>query len=337
MFEARYDGLRVCVTGGAGFIGGHLCERLLELGAQVTLLDDLSNSDGVFASGLVEGHPGRARLVYGSLLDPEALAQAMNGAGVVFHLAALNSVPRSIAEPERAFEVNAIGTLRVAQAARSAGAGRLVYAASSSAYGDDPALPKSEVMLPRPVSPYGASKLAGEVIVSTWARCYGLPGISLRFFNVFGPRQPVDGPYAAVMPAFMRALLAGRSPVIYGDGSASRDFTPVADVVSALLRAGSVAGVADGRVLNVGRGSRITVAELARTMARLSGVAGAEPQFQPAREGDVPHSEADVSLARASLGYEPSADLEPALQQTVQWFREFLSARDALDEAGALV
>lgn len=319
----------VCVTGGAGFIGGHLVEALLLLGARVTVIDDLFNSDGVHVSSLVESSGNQLRFVYGSILEPRALAEACDGAEVIFHLAALNSVPRSIEMPERTFEVNAIGTLRVAEAARRVGARRLVYAASSSAYGDDPTLPKVESLLPRPISPYGASKLAGESVVRAWNRSYGVPAASLRFFNVFGPRQPANDAYAGVIPAFMSRLLSGQRPIIYGDGSQTRDLTPVANVVHACLLAGSIEVDPGGEAFNIGLGRRTTILELAQILARLAGRPEVEPIFAPARAGDVPHSLADLSLARRVLGYEPVKSLEDGLADTAAWYARSRGASPA--------
>lgn len=315
----HYGSLRVAVTGGAGFIGGHLVEALLLLGASVSVIDDLSNSDGAHVGSLVDSYRGQLRLVFGSILDPAALAETMTGAQLVFHLAAMNSVPRSIAEPERTFEVNARGTLRVAEQCRRVGARRLVYAASSSAYGDHPALPKVETMLPQPISPYGASKLAGESIVRAWSKSYGLPGISLRLFNVFGPRQRGDDAYAAVVGAFISKLREGDRPTIFGDGSQTRDFTPVANVVHAMVLAGATPAEPAGEAVNIALGRRTSVQELYESIARLTGRVGAEPRFEPARAGDVPHSVADIGLSEKLLGFRPIKGLEEGLADTVSW------------------
>lgn len=315
-----YIGRRVCVTGGAGFIGGHLVEALLLLGAKVTAIDDLSNSDGAHITTLADGYRDQLRFVYGSILEPAALSDATSGTDVVFHLAAVNSVPRSIAEPERTFEVNATGTLRVAEACRRGGVSRLVYAASSSAYGDDPSLPKVESMLPRPLSPYAASKLAGESVVRAWSHSYALSGVSLRYFNVFGPRQSAGDAYAAVVSAFLGRLLAGRRPIIYGDGMQTRDFTPVANAVQATLLAGALRQDPEGQAVNIALGRRTTVLELAGMLAGLVGRGGVQPEFRDPRAGDVPHSVADISLARGLLGFEPVKGLEEGLADTAAWF-----------------
>lgn len=318
-FRRAFEGRTVCITGGAGFIGGHLAAALLDLGANLSVIDDLSGGGGARIERLIDDHPGRVRYVLGSILDPRALAEAVEGTSIVFHLAAVVSVPRSVHDPLRTLAVNDTGTARVAEACRAASVERWVYAASSSAYGDEPALPKVESMTPVPRSPYAASKLAGEHIVRAWRRSYGLPGISLRFFNVFGPHQPAEGPYASVIAAFSASVHAGRPPVIFGDGSNSRDFTPVADAVQALLLAAGADQPPDGEAVNVGHGRRTTIADLAAMIARLAGRPELTPRFEPPRAGDVAHSQADLTLARRLLGYEPAADFEAALRETVEW------------------
>lgn len=333
--RAYYGGRRVSVTGGAGFIGGHLVDALLSLGAVITVIDDLSNSTLAHLSELIELEPDRVRFVHGSVLDDEAIGEAVGkpAAQTVFHLAALGSVPRSMEEPGRTWDVNATGTLRVLQAARAAAAARVVFAASSSAYGDDPALPKVESMTSKPMSPYAASKLAGEHLCATWSRCYGLSTACLRYFNVFGPRQPGDSAYAAVVAAFAKKMLAGERPVIFGDGSASRDFTFVGNAVLATLLAGAADRPLAGEVFNIGTGRRTTVLELAKAVeaaaARGGGPANATPpQFGPARAGDVPHSVADISRARQMLGYDVVASLEEGLDETLAWCRQSVEVGD---------
>jgi nucleoside-diphosphate-sugar epimerase len=326
----HYEGRPVCVTGGAGFIGGHLVDALLSLGSTITVIDDLSNSRLDHLAGLIELEPERVRFVHGSVLDDDALADAAAEARTIFHLAAIGSVPRSLEEPQRTWSVNATGTVRVLEAARrrwgasgrGAGAGeRVVFAASSSAYGDDPALPKVETQLPRPVSPYAASKLAGEAAMASWARSFGLSTVSLRYFNIFGPRQAADSAYAAVIAAFARRLLAGASPIIYGDGKTSRDFTNVTNAVLATLLAGSAERPLGGEVINIGTGRRVTLLELARMMAEQAGRPGLQPELAPARPGDVPHSLADISRARELLGYTPLVSLEAGLEETLAWYK----------------
>lgn len=326
----HYEGRPVCVTGGAGFIGGHLVDALISVGATVTVIDDLSSSSLDHLASLIELDPDRVRFVHGSILDDDAVADATTEARTIFHLAAIGSVPRSIAEPQRTWSVNATGTLRILEAARrrwqgmeraASGAGeRLVFAASSSAYGDDPALPKIETQLPKPLSPYAASKLAAEHLLSSWSASYGISTVSVRYFNVFGPRQPADSAYAAVIPAFAKRLASGVPPVIYGDGRTSRDFTPVANAVLATLLAGAAERPLSGEAINVGTGRRITLLELAKLMAELVGRPGIQPELAPPRAGDVPHSLADLTRARELIGYTPIHSLEAGLSETIAWF-----------------
>ncbi len=321
--KASYAGTRVCVTGGAGFIGGHLVDTLLAAGALVQVIDDLSNSDLTHLAPLVELEPDRVMFVQGSILEDAALAQAIDGCKVVFHLAAMGSVPLSIDEPERAWEVNATGTLRVLQAARKANAQRVVFAASSSAYGDTIELPKVETMPPCPKSPYAVTKLAGEQLMRVWSECYGLSTACVRYFNIFGPRQSADSAYAAVIAAFASKLLAGEAPVIYGDGQQTRDFTFVSNAVLATLLAGSSSRPLKGEVMNVGVGTQISLLQLAEEMRLAAGLNGKTPGpiHEAPRAGDVDHSLADISLARELIGYEPIARFEDGIQETVAWYR----------------
>ncbi len=319
--QSAYDGRRVCVTGGAGFIGSHLVEALLGAGALVTLLDDMSSGDETN----LPGPASKARTVRGSILDPSALAMAAGDAEFIFHQAALTSVPASVEGPLRYHEINATGTLRVLEAARL-GRGRrvpgvrLVFASSSSVYGDHEQPALSEDLLPRPLSPYAASKCSGELLVRAYAACYGIQAISLRYFNIFGPRQKPDSPYAAVIPRFASALLQGRRPVIYGDGSQTRDFTHVANAVRANLLAGARPEPLRGEAINVGCGSGITVREL---LEKIASILGVEPDAEeaPPRAGDVMHSRADIAAARELLGYEPIVSLDAGLRETVEWYR----------------
>ncbi|MFA6045210.1 MAG: NAD-dependent epimerase/dehydratase family protein [Phycisphaerales bacterium] len=316
-----YQGRTVCVTGGAGFIGGHLCDALLSMGAEIRVIDDLSNSTLEHLSGLIELEPERVRFVHGSILDDDALKVAMTGCQTVFHLGALGSVPKSVEEPQRTWSVNATGTLRVLEAARAAKAMRVVFAASSSAYGDQPELPKTEAMPTQLLSPYAASKLAGEQLLAVWSKCYGLSTASLRYFNIFGPRQSADSAYAAVVAAFAKALFAGEAPTIFGDGSQSRDFTFVSNAVLATLLAGAAPNRLTGQVMNIGTGRRVTVAELATVMARQAGVPHIHPTMRATRPGDVLHSLADISLAKELIGYEPVTSLEDGLAETMEWYK----------------
>lgn len=337
--KSAYEGRRVCVTGGAGFIGGHLVDTLHSLGALVTVIDDLSNSDLEHLAGLIELEPDRVKIVQGSVLDDEAISEAVAGGRdgpvrTVFHLAALGSVPRSLEQPQRTWSVNATGTLRVLEAARAARAERVVVASSSSAYGEQAqvggrapvgAVAKVETMLPSPVSPYAASKAAAELLCSAWSHSFNLSTIAVRYFNVFGPRQPAGSVYAAVVAAFARSLLAGEPPVIFGDGGQSRDFTYVGNAVLGTLLAGSSEREFRGEVVNIGTGRATTVLDLAESMARLLGVPHIQPVHQPARAGDVRESLADISRARHLLGYEPVTELEEGLAETVEWYKRALA------------
>lgn len=331
-----YEGKVVCVTGGAGFIGGHIVDALLALGSSVTVLDDLSNSSLAHLSSLIDLEPERVHFIHGSILDDAALDEAVSlqgGAKVVFHLAALGSVPRSVKYPERTFEVNAVGTLRALEASLEAGVQRLVYASSSSVYGDGARQPKDEGMLPAPSSPYGAAKLAGESLCATWSRTYGLSTAALRYFNVFGPRQRHDSAYAAVIPLVIRRLLAGERPAIFGDGTQTRDFTFVGNTVLGTLLAGASHRPLAGDAFNIATGARTSLLELTERLAGLVLEPGSEgttpgvrpdfkPEFKPARPGEVLHSQANTARARDQLGYEPMTSLEDGLAQTVAWYRE---------------
>ncbi|MCC5787121.1 MAG: SDR family NAD(P)-dependent oxidoreductase [Phycisphaerales bacterium] len=326
-----YDGRHVCVTGGAGFIGGHLVDALHALGASVSVIDDLSNSNAAHVAELLEFEPDRLKFIHGSILDERALAEAADEASVVFHLAAVGSVQRSIAQPQRTWTVNATGTLRVLEAAQAARAKRVVLATSSSAYGDTEKLPKHEAMTPRPLSPYAASKVAAETLAGAWSRAYRLDTVCLRYFNVYGPRQSAESEYAAVIPAFAKRLLTGRRPIIYGDGQRSRDFTFVTNAVLATLLAGAKDQPLAGLVLNVGTGKRTTILELAEQMAALAiegdeaGVA-AEPEHRAERPGDIRDSLADIALARKVLGYEPLVGFRQGLADTLAWCRADLAS-----------
>lgn len=314
------EGKLCLVTGIAGFIGSHVAEALLALGAGVRGLDDLSEGDEA-------NIPRGVELIRGDIRDEIACRRAMHGCELAFHLAAKVSVPKSVAEPVVYHETNATGTLRLLEAARHAKVRRFIYSASSSAYGDQPELPKHEDMPPRPMSPYAAAKLAAEHYVRAHAAVYDMDAVSLRYFNIFGPRQNANSAYAGVIAAFARDLLAGETPMIYGDGSATRDFTYVANAVHANLLAARHARALDGEVFNVGIGRRISVLELERMMAKLvrdsTGRDSPGPRFAPPRPGDVPHSLADLSRVKA-LGYEPIVGLEDGLRQTLAWYAQSL-------------
>ncbi len=307
----------VClVTGGAGFIGSHLVESLLGDGHEVRVLDDLS-------TGLASNFDGlrrRPTLIEGSVTDAKLVADAARGAATVYHLAAMASVARSLEEPLLCHEVCATGTLNVLEAARKGGARRVVYAASSSAYGSasDPAGQSEETPL-NPLSPYAAAKLAGEHYLEAFAASFGVETVRLRFFNIFGPRQRADSPYSGVIAIFVGMLAAGKSPTIHGDGGQSRDFVYVENCVQAIRLAASVPGVS-GRVYNVGTGRAVTVLELLHALAKEMGVA-VEPKFGPARAGDVRTSLAKIGLICAELGYEPAVPLEEGLRRTLAWYQ----------------
>jgi UDP-glucose 4-epimerase len=310
-----YAGLPVCVTGGAGFIGSHLVDALVKHGAKVSVIDDLSN-------GRIENlsqHANCIQFVQGSILDEKALREAMRRARVVFHEAALGSVPMSVEQPVLFHEVNATGTLRVLEEARRAGVERVVYAASSSAYGDSESLPKRETDAPSAMSPYAASKLAGEDLIRAYANCYEIDGVSLRYFNIFGPRQRADSAYAAVVPAFIEAVLHGRKAVMYGDGGQTRDFTYVANAVAANLLAGASAKPLRGSVINIACGERYSLLELLRMIAM---ILDAEPaaEHRNARPGDIRHSQADIGAAKLLIGYQVEVNFEEGLRQTIDWF-----------------
>lgn len=307
--------MRVLVTGAAGFIGSHITRALLARGYEVVGLDDLSTGH---PHNLPEGAPGW-RFVLGDVRDPAICAGVMQGAGAVIHLAGRNSVPRSLADPRSALEVNVVGGFNLLEAARAGGIGRFVYASSSSVYGDDPSLPKVESQQHRPLSPYAASKASFEHFARAWSSSWGMCTVGLRFFNVFGPRQDPAGAYAAVVPRFVEAALNRTRPLIHGDGSFTRDFTFVENVVHAVVLSLD-APAAGGSVINVACGGRVSVLDLWRAIAREAAFDG-EPRFGPPRSGDMPHSQADVAEARRLLGFEPVVPFEEGVQRTVAWFR----------------
>ncbi|HEX5272625.1 MAG TPA: SDR family oxidoreductase [Gemmataceae bacterium] len=302
------------VTGGAGFIGSHIVEALLARGRRVRVLDNFSTGDPANLAAVRDD----VEVIDGDVTDRAALPAAMRGVDVVFHQAALASVPRSVADPVATHEACATGTLNVLQAARDGGVRRLVYAASSSAYGNSVRLPKRENDPTAPLSPYAVAKLAGEHYCAAFSEVYGLETVRLRYFNVFGPRQSPDSAYAAVIPLFLREMLAGRRPRVHGDGEQSRDFTFVDDVVRANLLAAEVPG-ASGRVYNVAGGRRVSLLQLVTTINALLGTDIA-PIHGPPRPGDVRHSEADISRAGAELGYAPRVSIEAGLRRCVDTF-----------------
>lgn len=323
---------RWLVTGAAGFIGSHLVETLLAAGQSVTGLDSFitghrSNLEQVRRS-VGEAAWTRHRFIAGDIADPQTCAAACEGVDVVLHQAALGSVPRSISDPLATHRSNATGFLNLLVAARDARIGRFVYAGSSSTYGDSPSLPKVEEVIGRPLSPYAVTKYVNELYADVFGRCYGMQAVGLRYFNVFGARQDPNGAYAAVIPRWVAAMLAGRPCVINGDGETSRDFCYVANVVQANLRAAIVEEPqALGQVYNVAVGDRTTLTQLHAAIAEAllrvrPGIAVAAPQFSAFRAGDVRHSLADVSKARRLLGYAPTHDLRSGLAEAVEWYAE---------------
>jgi nucleoside-diphosphate-sugar epimerase len=303
------------VTGGAGFIGSHLAEALIRRGDRVRVVDNL-------VTGRRENlaHLPDVDLVVADLADPGVAAAAVEGCDYVLHQAAIPSVPRSVQDPVASHRANVDATLNLLVAARDAGVRRFVYAGSSSVHGDGPEIPKHEGLVPRPQSPYGLQKLVGEQYCRLFAELYGLDTVSIRYFNVFGPRQHPSSPYSGVISLFIAALLDGRRPIIYGDGEQTRDFTYVANVVDGVLRACETPGIA-GRVINVATGGRVSVNTLLKTLCAIIGTE-VEPIYAPARAGDIRHSQADISLARTLLGYEPRVSFEEGLRRTVAWFRD---------------
>jgi nucleoside-diphosphate-sugar epimerase len=305
------------VTGGAGFIGSHIAAALMGEGARVRVLDDLSTGHRENLDEI----GGDLDFIEGSVADEALLNKALDGVEVVFHEAAIPSVPRSVEAPRQTHIASIDGTFSLLMAARDNRVRRVVYAASSSAYGDQPTLPKSEQMLPDPLSPYAVAKLVGEYYCQVFTRVYGLETVSLRYFNVFGPRQDPGSQYSGVGSRFISSLLSGERPVIYGDGEQSRDFTYVDNVVAANLSAASAKDAA-GKIINVANGQRITLNELLAELKDLTGKQDVTAEYHEPRVGDVRHSLADITLARKFLGYESKVDLREGLQRTIDWWKE---------------
>jgi UDP-glucose 4-epimerase len=308
---------RYVVTGGAGFVGSMLVRLLLEeKDAEVAVIDSLLTGK----RSNLEEVASRIRFYQADVRIYDAVAAVVHGADVVFHLAAIPSVPRSIVQPLPSHEVNLDGTFQVLRACVDGKVGRVVYAASSSAYGDTKILPKVETMAPNPKSPYAAQKLMGEYYMSVFHSCYGLDTVSLRYFNVYGPRQDPSSPYSGVISIFMKCLLERRQPTIHGDGEQSRDFTYVEDVAGLCIRAARAQNVG-GRVFNAGNGNRYTLNEVWRTLNQIEGV-DLEAIYGPPRQGDVHDSQADTRAAVEYLGHSPQFDLEEGLRRTLAWYRE---------------
>ena len=304
------------VTGGAGFIGSHIASALLAEGARVRIIDDLSTGH----RENIDEIGGDVDFIQGSVADEALLAKALEGVELVFHEAAIPSVPRSVKVPQQTHVASVNGTFSLLLAARDRKVRRVVYAASSSAYGDQPTLPKVEQMSPDPLSPYAVAKLVGEYYCRVFTRVYGLETVSLRYFNVFGPRQDPGSQYSGVVSRFISSLLSGERPVIYGDGEQSRDFTYIDNVVGANLKAAEASG-ASGKVINVANGQRITLNELLAELKDLTGKHDVEAEYLEPRVGDVRHSLADISMARELLAYESKVDLREGLQRTIDWWK----------------
>jgi nucleoside-diphosphate-sugar epimerase len=307
--------MRYLVTGGAGFIGSNTVDELVRRGHSVVVLDDLS---GGKEDNLAEVR-NKITFIKGSISDIEIIRRAIFEADYVIHLAARTSVPFSMKDPIETNRINIDGTLNVLVAARDAKVKRVVFAASSSAYGETPTLPKVESMEPQPISPYGVTKFVGELYLQTFGRCYGLENVCLRYFNIFGPRQDPSSQYSGVMAKFCTAFLEETEPVIFGDGTQSRDFTYVDNAVQANLLA-CEAPAASGRVFNVGTGDRINLNQVVEALGTISGKP-MKARYDPPRDGDIRDSQADISRARAVLGYEPTVALAEGLQRTFEWYR----------------
>jgi UDP-glucose 4-epimerase len=307
------------VTGGAGFIGSHIAETLVQRGDRVRVFDNLSTGHRSNMDSFRHG----IEFIEGDVTDAKRVAKAVEGVDCVFHQAALASVPLSVERPLESHAACATGVVTLLDAARRAGVRRVVYAASSAAYGDQPASSKRETDLPSPLSPYAAAKLAGEMYCQAFWSSFGLETVAIRYFNVFGPRQDPNSQYSAVIPLFITAMLAGRQPVIYGDGRQSRDFSFVANVVHANLLAADAPGVA-GRTINAADGRSIDLLTLLDLLNRLLGMK-VQPQFAPPRPGDVRESQADITLARNMLDYEPQVDFEEGLRRSIEYYRRIVT------------
>ena len=308
--------MRYLVTGGAGFIGSNTVDELVRRGHSVVVLDDLSSGK---EENLAEVR-NKITFIKGGITDIEVVRKAMHEAEYVLHLGARTSVPRSVKDPIETNKINIDGTLNVLVAAKELKVKRVVFAASSSAYGETPTLPKVETMQPQPISPYGVTKFVGELYAQTFGRCYGLENVSLRYFNIFGPRQDPGSPYSGVLAKFCTAFLEDTPPAVFGDGEQTRDFTYVENAVHANLLACDAPNVS-GKVFNVGVGGRVSLNEVLRELGKITGKT-LETKFEAPREGDIRDSQADISQAREFLGYEPQVSFEEGLARTFEWYRE---------------
>jgi len=307
--------MRYLVTGGAGFIGSNTVDELVRRGHSVVVLDDLSSGK---EDNLAEIR-NKITFIKGSITDIEVVRKAMHEAEYVLHLGARTSVPRSVKDPIDTNKINIEGTLNVLVAAKELKVKRVVFAASSSAYGETPTLPKVETMQPQPISPYGVTKYVGELYGQTFGRCYGLENVSLRYFNIFGPRQDPSSPYSGVLAKFCTAFLEDTQPLVFGDGEQTRDFTFVENAVQANLLA-CEAPNASGKVFNVGVGERISLNEVLRELGKITGKR-LEAKYEPPRDGDIRDSQADISQARECLEYNPQVSFEEGLARTFEWYR----------------
>jgi UDP-glucose 4-epimerase len=306
------------VTGGGGFIGSHIVEELVHQNETVRVIDNFSTGK----RENVQPFANRAKIIEADLAEAKDLAQILKGADYVIHQAAIPSVPKSMIDPVKSHHANVNGTLNLLVACRDAGVKRVVYASSSSVYGDSPTLPKHEGMMPSPLSPYGAQKLFAEIYCQVFTRAYGLETVSLRYFNVFGPRQDATSQYSGVLALFIPAVLQDRQPKIYGDGLQSRDFTYVKNVAEANLLACTAPGVA-GQVFNVACGDRITVNSMLQQINEITGK-NIAPIYTELRHGDIKHSQADITRAREHLRYQPKFSFEEGLRYTIEWYRNHL-------------
>ena len=318
--------MRYLVTGGAGFIGSNTVDELVRRGHSVVVLDDLSSGK---EDNLAEIR-NKITFIKGSITDIEVVRKAMYEAEYVLHLAARTSVPRSVKDPIETNKINIEGTLNVLVAAKELKVKRVVFAASSSAYGETPTLPKVETMQPQPISPYGVTKYAGELYGQTFGRCYGLENVALRYFNIFGPRQDPGSPYSGVLAKFCTAFLENTQPVVFGDGEQTRDFTYVENAVQANLLACEAPNVS-GKVFNVGCGGRVSLNQVLEALGRLTGKT-LEAKYDPPRDGDIRDSQADIAQAREYLGYDPQVGFEEGLERTVEWYQSTQTRAQAKSE-----